>query len=302
MPSSSTGSSNPGNEECPYLSGFVWRQEYLTHVTYPHLVAVTVTNFFAFLPTFLLNSLVIVAVATRHRPRSKSNVLVAWLAGTDLLNGQVNQDIAIAIQLTPIFSDGPFCGLEKASSIALSGSFFLSPDNFVLISIDRCISIKHSLRYMTGIVTNQRIKAGLGLAWAVGLLVIIHELTLAVVDRGTDLYFLYMKVIYFTLSIPTLVANIVIGYTYCYIFSESRRQKKPLQSEQLLEEEAKKLKKESKAANNLILILGTLAITYIPSVVLMSVKGYSEDIFELHIVGVIWDCVVTFRLLGFLTV
>ena len=30
----------------------------------------------------------------------------------------------------------------------------------------------------------------------------------------------------------------------------------------------------------------------------MSVIGYSEDIFELHIVGVIWDWVVTFHLLG----
>ena len=58
----------------------------------------------------------------------------------------------------------------------------------------------------------------------------IHELTLAVIDSGTDFYFLYMK---------------VISYTNCYIFSESRHQKRRLQTEQLPEEEVKRLKEES---------------------------------------------------------
>ena len=31
----------------------------------------------------------------------------------DILNGLVTQDIEIAINLTRIFSDGPFCNLEK---------------------------------------------------------------------------------------------------------------------------------------------------------------------------------------------
>ena len=290
-------SSDPENEECLYMHGLVWRQEYLTDVTYPHLVSVTVINFLAVLPTILLNAFVIVAVATRHRLQSKSNVHVAGLAVTDLLNGLVNHDIVIALQLTRIFSDGTFCSLEKASSVALSGSFFLSLGNFVLISIDRYFFIKHSLRYTT-IVTKQRIKTSLLLAWAVGLLVTIHELTMAVIDSGTDLYFVYLKVIYFIMSMFTLVAIGVIGYTYCYIFSESRRQKKRLLTEQLPEEEAKKLKEESKAANTLTLILATLAITYIPTIVLMSVIGYSEDILELHILSVLWSWVVTFRLLG----
>ena len=292
-----TQPSGSDGENCPYISGFVWRQEYLTDVTYPHLVAVIVINSLVVPPTLLLNLLVIVAVATRHRLQSKSNVLVAWLAGADLLNGLVNQDIVIAVQLTRIFSDGPFCSMETASAIALIGSFFLSLANLALISIDRYISIKHPLRY-TIIVTKQRIKTGLVIAWTVRLLVTIHELTLAVIDSGTDLYFFYLKVIYFIMSMFTLVAIGVIGYTYCYIFSESRRQKKRLLTEQLPEEEAKKLKEESKAANTLTLILATLAITYIPTIVLMSVIGYSEDILELHILSVLWSWVVTFRLLG----
>ena len=226
FPTPSLDSSDRGNKECPYINSLVWRQEYLTDVTYPHLVAVTVINLLAIVPTFLLNALVIVAVATRHRLQSKLNVHVASLAVTDLLNGLVNQGIEIAMELTRIFSGGPFCNLEKASVVAMSG--FGSLGNIVLISIDRYISIKHPLRYTT-IVSKKRIKAGLLLAWATELFVIIHELNLAVIDSGTDLYFLYMKMTCSIRPVLVLVAIVVIGYTYCYIFSESRRHKKRLQ-------------------------------------------------------------------------
>ena len=292
-----TQSSDADGEDCLYLHSFVWRQEYLTDVTYPHLVALTVINVLIVVPTILLNALVIVAVATRHRLQSNSNVLVAWLAGTDLLNGLVNQDIEIALELSRIFSHGPFCNLEKASAVARTGYVVLSVSNLMLICIDRYISIKHPLRY-TIIVTKQRIKTGLVIAWTVGLLVTIHELILAIIDSGTDLYFLYMKVIHSILSIPALVAIVVISYTYCYIFSESRRHKKRLQTEQLPEEEAKKLKKENKAANTLTLILATLVITYIPLIVVVLVVVYSEDILEPQIVSVIWSWVMTLSLLG----
>lgn len=297
LPSPSTDFSNPENEECPYLNGWVWRQEYLTDVTYPHHVAVTVVHLSAVLPTILLNALVIVAVATRHRLQSNSNVLVAGLAGSDLLNGLVVQDIVIAVELTRIFGDGPFCSLEKASFVALMGSFILSLGNLALISIDRYISIKKSLRY-TAIVTKQRIKTGLLLAWAVGLLVTVHELILAVINSGTDLFFLYLKVAASVLSMLALVALVAISYTYCYIFSESRRQKKRLQTEQLNEEEAKRLKKESKAANTLTLILATLVITYSPTIVVVLITAHSEVTLEPHIVSVILAWVVTFGLLG----
>ena len=292
-----TQSSGPDGEDCPYMYGSVWRQEHLNDVTYPHLVALTVINSLALLPTVVLNALVIVAVATRHRLQSNSNVLVAWLAGTDLLNGLVNQDIEIALELSRIFSHGPFCNLEKASAVARTGYVVLSVSNLMLICIDRYISIKHPLRYET-IVTKQRINTGLLLAWALGLLATIHELTMAVIDSGTDLYFLYMKMSYVILLTLVLVAIGVIGYTNCYIFSESRRQRKRLLTEPLPEEEAKRLREENKATNTLTLILATLVITYIPSIVLICFTAYSEDILKPHILTVLWSWVMTLSLLG----
>ena len=293
-----TQSSDDDGEDCSYLGGFGWRKTYLTDVTLANLVALTVINLLAVIPTILLNALVIVAVATRHRLQSASNVLVAWLAGADLLYGLVLQNLEIALDLTRILSYGPYCGLKKASFVAMGGLGVLSFGNLVLISIDRYISIKHPLRYMT-IVTKKRLKTGLLLVWATALFVSIHELSATVVsDSVSDLYRLYIKVANSILSMFVLVAIAVISYTYCYIFSESRRQKKRLQTEQLSEEEAKRSKKKSKAANTLTLILVTLVVSYIPSIVLVLIAAYSEDILVPHTIGVIWSWTVTFSLLG----
>lgn len=167
-----TESSDNDGEDCPYMYGFVWRQTYLTDVTYSNFVALIVINLLAVLPTILLNALVIVAVATRRQLQSTSNVLVAWLAGVDLLNGLVIQNIEITLDLTRILSDGPYCGLEKACVVAVIGLGFLTLCNLVLISIDRYISIKHPLRYTT-IVTKKRLKTCLILVWATSLFVTI---------------------------------------------------------------------------------------------------------------------------------
>ena len=57
-----------------------------------------------------------------------------------------------------------------------------------------------------------------------------------------------------------------ICYCYAYIFSETRRQKKRLKTEQLPQEEAERVKKDNKAAHTLAIILGALIVTYLPSI------------------------------------
>lgn len=295
---SSTNSSDPESEKCHYLyDGSLWRQSYLTDFTRANLVAVTITNSVAVLPTILLNALVILAVVSRCRLRTNSNKLVAWLAGTDFISGLVVQPIGIAVELKRILSDGPFCTSEKASWVVSLGSGFITLGNLALISIDRYVSIKHPLRYRT-IITKKRVQTGLLLVWAIGLLVTIQEITLAVKDSGTELYLLYIKVKDVILAIVGSIGIAVIIYTYCYIFSETRRQNKRVQAEQLSQEEAKRVKKEKKAANTLTMILGSLVLTYIPVII---VTASSDDIIEPHVMSVLWSWVATFNYLASLS-
>ena len=72
-----------------------------------------------------------------------------------------------------------------------------------------------------------------------------------------------------TVSIFGFSCIVGICYCYLYIFSETRRQKKRLQTEQLTQEEAKRIKKDSKAANTLAFVLTALIVSYLPSIVLV---------------------------------
>ncbi len=272
--------------------GSLWKETYLTEETYPHLVAITIISLLAVIPAILLNALIIITVATRHRLRTNSNILVACLAGTHLLDGVVGQPLTIAVELKRIYGDGPFCSIQKAAAIAKLGGCLTSLGTLVLISIDRYIAIKHPLRYRT-IVTKQRIKTGLALAWAIGLLLTIHEIVLAVIDSGTELYLQYSKVKDAILVSLGLFGIAVIACTFCYIFSETRRQNKRLKTEQLPQEEAKRLKKENKAANTLTIILAALVFSYIPTIILGVVISFTNNIIPPHIIIVLWSWIST---------
>ena len=79
--------SPPEMERCPYMQGVVWRKSYLTDGAFRNLVAVIATNSASLILNILLNVLVILAVTTRRPLRTKSNILLACLAGSDLLAG-----------------------------------------------------------------------------------------------------------------------------------------------------------------------------------------------------------------------
>ncbi|XP_078354487.1 trace amine-associated receptor 9-like [Oculina patagonica] len=295
---SSTNSSNPESEECHYLyDGSLWKETYLTEVTYPHLIALTVINLLAVIPAILLNAMIILAVVARHQLRTNSNILVACLAGTHLLGGLVAQPIAIAMEVKRILSDGPFCSMEKAFTVAKLGGGLTSLGTLVLLSLDRYIAIKHPLRYRT-IVTKQRLITGLALAWTIGFLVTIQEIVLAVIDSGTEPYLQYSKVKDALLVLLGTFYIAVVTYTFCYIFLETRRQNKRLQTEQLPQEEAKRLKKENKATNTLTIILAALVLSYLPTIVIIAVVSSTNNVIPPHIISVLWSWISTVNQLG----
>ena len=234
--------SDPNEEECSFLYGFVWRKGYLTDGTRRNLVALTSITSILVLPTILLNALVVIAVATRHRLRTPSNILLASMAGTDLFTGLVVQPIAVAAHLKRILSDGPFCTLETVYMQLWSGSALNSFSHLVLIGIDRFIAVKKPLRYQTPIVTRQRVKIGAILAWAFTFILRIPELILFAIGSKQQVYF-YSDIQGVILSMIGTLYIVVIAYMYGYIYSETRRQKKRLQNEQLTQDEARKVKK-----------------------------------------------------------
>lgn len=276
MCSSTMNSSNQGRQECPYLQDFVWRKTYLTEHKYRNFVALICFDSLALIVTVLLNALVIFAVKTKRSLQSNSNILLACLAGSDLFAGMVSLPIAVAVNVKRAFVIEPFCALETVHFITLYGPSYVSMGHLVLIGIDRYIAIKDALRYQV-IVTKQRIKKGVLVAWAIGVYLTIQETVLAfIVKKASKIYSVYWTVGSVSASVIGLACISGICYCYVYIFSEIRRQKKRLQTEQLSEEEAKRVKKDNKAVYSLGIILGVLVITYMPAIIILLVGATSS--------------------------
>ena len=234
-------SSYPEEENCLFLGDSAWQESHLTDAVYQNLVAITSVISIAVLPTIFMNTLIIIAMATRHQLRAPSNQLLASMAGTDLFTGLIVQPVAIAVLVKRLLGDGPFCTLEIVYAEVSLAAVFASLSHLVLISIDRYIAVKKPLRYRH-IVTKRRIKFGVILAWSVIFCSRAQDLAVFVIDSETKLNF-YVKVRTMMLSVIILLHIAAIGYTYGYIFLESSRQKKRLKSEQLSHEEAEQVKK-----------------------------------------------------------
>ena len=295
----SNRTSDTDEEECPFLFGSVWRKSYLTDDTRRNLVALTSVISIAILPTILLNALVVIAVATRHRLRTPSNILLASMAGTDLFTGLIVQSIAVTVHLKRILGDGPFCILETVFEQLVLASGAISFSHLVLIGIDRFIAVKKPLRYQI-IVTRQRVKIGVILAWAFTFCVRIPALILFAIDSKQEMIF-YNKILSVIYSILGLFYIVVIAYMYGYIYSETRRQKKRLKNEQLTQEEARKVKREKKATNTVTIILGVVLLTYLPSIIWMAVIASSDYSLHLRSMAIVWSWTDTLVMLGSLS-
>ena len=142
--------------------------------------------------------------------------------------------------------------------------------------MDRYVVTKHPLRYHN-LVTPQRIAFGALFAWAVTAFRTTVELVFVAKDHGdSELYssFLKGKDVITTVIFCACLAFIV--YTYGYIYSETRRQNKRLETEQVSHEEVKRAKKNKKAVYTLAIILCALILTYLPTAIIAVVFASSD--------------------------
>ena len=251
----------------------------------------------AALLTVLLNSLVIFAIVTRHRLRDNATILLACLAGADLFTGLVALPIAFSVELKRLFDVGPFCPLEKTYVAAITIVGCASLSHLVVISMDRFIAIKYPLRYQE-IVTVKKIEISIILAWAITLLVTINETVLALIDSEGKIYSLFFNV---TLIINLLMATFflaAISLSYGYIYSETRRQLKRLNTEQLPQEEIEKVKKDRKAADTLAIILIALVMTYIPIILAVVAASLNSNVIPRRFLIILTRWVQTCVMLG----
>ena len=276
------------SDSCTVMGSFAWKDEYLTNAEYINLVISACINSISFPITTILNGLVIFFIIRRPMlRRKKCTVVIGYQAVTDLAVGIVVQPTFLATQLCRITGGCRICKLDSIFYYLAIVTCASSIDHLLLISCERYIAIKHTLRYRS-VVTANRLLAATMTAWLV-------EIT------WHGLFFFGRINSFYIYDIIQLIAIIIyisiIVYSYTAIYLESRRHLAFICTFTLQQQTNRS--KEFKAAKTTALVLGCLLTCYAPTCVSITVKSILPMNSSY---GPVWECIlawtVTFALLN----
>ena len=220
---------------CP-MNEMAWKQEYQVEKTAFSMTAI-ILNVLSFPVTILMNLLVIMAVKTRRRLQSKYNILLACLAGTDLLVGAASQPTLIAgeiyvIKGLPLIE---YCRYYEETRLIYFIPLFASLFHLTLISIERFVAIKYTFRYVT-IVTEFRLKIAVVSCWVIACCP-------AILER----LFREFEIIIMVATISFVYFNIsLILFCHLSVYFVTRRHEKQIKCEQVSPQAAADLRRRRK--------------------------------------------------------
>ena len=238
---------------CP-MNEMVWKQEYQDEKVAFATTAI-VLNILSFPVTIVMNVLVIMAVKTRLRLQSKYNILLACLAGTDLLVGAASQPSYIVGQIYVIkgLSLSEYCGYHKLTNFLVLIPIFASVFHLALISIERFVAMKYTFRYIT-IVTKLRLKIAVVVSW-------VFAFCPAILRRlGKKLEFIA------GVAAVTVLFLSILFILFCHllVYFVTRRHEKQIKCEQVSPEAAADFEKEKKALKTTRIIIMALLVCLSP--------------------------------------
>ena len=238
---------------CP-MNEVVWKQEYQVEKIAFTMTAI-ILNILSFPVTIVMNVLVIMAVKTRRRLQSKYNILLACLAGTDLLVGAASQPSIIAWQIYVIkgLSLSEYCQYHRATHLILFIPIFASLLHLTLISIERLVAMKYTFRYIT-IVTGFRLKIAVVSSWIIAccpaILQNLSEGFESITNVAVSLF------AFFNFSL--------IFFCHLSVYFVTRRHEKQIKCEQISPQAAADFAKEKKALKTTRIIIMALFLCLFP--------------------------------------
>ena len=237
---------------CP-INEMVWTQEYqVERVAF--IVTAIILNILSFPVTILMNVLVIMAVKTRARLQSKYNILLACLSGTDLLVGTISQPASIAGEIYVIqgLSLIEYCRFHTETYALFMIPIISSLFHLAIISIERFIAMKYTLRYET-IVTKLRLRKAVVTSWVIACFPVFYNLS--------EKFKIVIKVASILVGLLTLS---LILFCHVSVYFVTRRHEKRIKCEQVSPQAAADFAKEKKALKTTRIIIMALLLCFLP--------------------------------------
>ncbi|CAH3046929.1 unnamed protein product [Porites lobata] len=226
--------------------------DHTTQEAYGWLVFLTVISLITCPITTGLNTLIMIAVKTKHRVKTKSNIALACLSSTDAVMGVIGQPLSIFWVIAELQGNtsSTYCVRIQLARMALRVLGVASLFHLAMVYVERYIVMKHSLKYET-LVTETRSITVSAVLW---IITILLQLPIDNDDNNyvivhTGIMFLCIAAIFFCQVVP------------CF---ETRRHEKEIATQQVSVEVREKFVKEKKAFKLTTTILFFLMLSYLP--------------------------------------
>ena len=224
----------------------------LTKEAYAVFIFITVANVITCPLTTLLNVLIIISVKTKVFLRTKSNIALACLAVTDAVMGLIGQPVFISLVITHLQGDDALNLKQAVVNVFIlrlltTSSLF----HLAMITVERYIAIKHSLRYTT-IVTEVRLICSSAFLWIIAFL-----LTLPVILQNSNMI---RKIS----SVTMASCLAIIAFCQVVLYREARRHQRQTIEQQISMEVKQRKLKEKKALKTTTIVLFFLLLNYSP--------------------------------------
>ena len=199
----------------------------------------------------LLNVQVIMAVKTRRRLRTNSNILLACLAVTDALTGLLGQPSYILMRIFQL------SGLNGSKTIGrfhfnVATTFAVASClHLILVTFERLIAIKFTTHY-PNIVTGNNMTMAVIVVWIIAFICnFCHALKLYLV-------------LYYVAGLVGISCILFIVFTYVVLYRETRRHQRKIKVQQVPQDEVERFTKENKALQTTVLVVGGVIICLLP--------------------------------------
>ena len=202
--------------------------------------------------TIGLNVLTMIAVKTKSRLQSMSNIALACLAATDAMVGVLVQPLYISdtIRVLQGLTRSDICRLQNATKYSMNILCSSSLAHLVLMSADRYIAIKQSFTYYQT-VTKARVLIASAIAW-------IFSTTIFILHFIDDNLFLFIQSFFGGAFMVLIVTCTVV--VYCQV----RRHEKQIADQQVSVEAREKFLKEKRALKLSTTIVVIVFLNYLP--------------------------------------
>lgn len=225
----------------------------LTRLTEVSYALVIIINCIACLCTTTLNVLVIAAVKRRPRLQSNTNILLACLAGTDLLCGVAVQPSLVVWKAFQLSGTPNNCLLRQIHNDLLVYQSLVSVLHLSIVTGERLLAMKYTMRYLN-VVTIRNIRLAVITAWVLSTVIEI----LGNVVTGLPKYFASL------VAFILMSCILFIVLSYAILFGEIRRHQKAIKTQQLSQGEIDRHARDYKAFKTTVYIVSAVLCSFLP--------------------------------------